>query len=643
MFEPEETVGRYWHRLVSQNVSYRHHPDVTVRFETMKTQLGIMFRALGGSKGIRLVEGTKSVSGHRLNFYQKVGLGREKLDRPILDHDTIRLPEEIDTFPDHVSNAMLYEWLVAWFAHVNEDGTGADDALQADILALRLARTATVSALRHWPGLKSVYQVLCDNLLSIRPDRVLPKTERAVDAVIVSLLNEGAGRYAGETLEGLAGDIMAIVTGETDDIDAFQAPPRYQNFLPVPLWGSVTDLKPGPAIVEDDMEGGSSAPEDNRRRKASRKSLDQVNKKDSLLLHRFENIFSISEMLNLNRAVEDDDEESARQAADDLDELTVSQHEKKASLRLKLDLDLAPSEADGEELSGEATYPEWDWRKRFYRPDHTRVLTTIASEEGEEWEPDEATRRQIRQVQRMFETLRPKRQMFFAQPDGDEFDLSALVRSIADSQAESACSERIFMNARNVIRDMSVAILMDVSLSTDAWMAGKRVIDVEKAALMALTHGLTACGDEHAIFTFTSRRRSKVSVATVKDFSETLNARIVRRIQMLKPGQYTRIGAAIRHVTPQLVDRPHRYRLLMLVTDGKPNDIDQYEGRYAIEDTRVAIQEARRAGIRVFGVTIDEHARDYFPYIFGRGAYAIISDPKRLPTALPLLYRQLTA
>jgi len=154
---------------------------------------------------------------------------------------------------------------------------------------------------------------------------------------------------------------------------------------------------------------------------------------------------------------------------------------------------------------------------------------------------------------------------------------------------------------------------------------------------------LTACGDEHAIFTFTSRRRSKVSVATVKDFSETLNARIVRRIQMLKPGQYTRIGAAIRHVTPQLVDRPHRYRLLMLVTDGKPNDIDQYEGRYAIEDTRVAIQEARRAGIRVFGVTIDEHARDYFPYIFGRGAYAIISDPKRLPTALPLLYRQLTA
>ncbi|RAI32099.1 VWA domain-containing protein, partial [Rhodoplanes roseus] len=87
---------------------------------------------------------------------------------------------------------------------------------------------------------------------------------------------------------------------------------------------------------------------------------------------------------------------------------------------------------------------------------------------------------------------------------------------------------------------------------------------------------------------------------------------------------YTRMGAAIRHVAAGLKERPQRHRLLLLLTDGKPNDIDYYEGRYGIEDTRMAIREARKDGIRVFGVTVDEAARDYFPYLFGRGAYAIV-------------------
>ena len=110
---------------------------------------------------------------------------------------------------------------------------------------------------------------------------------------------------------------------------------------------------------------------------------------------------------------------------------------------------------------------------------------------------------------------------------------------------------------------------------------------------------------------------------TVKDFDEELSPKVIRRIQALKPGQYTRMGAAVRHIHAQLAERPQRHRLMLILTDGKPNDTDHYEGRYGIEDTRMAIREAREAGTRVFGVTVDEHARDYFPYIFGRGAYAI--------------------
>ena len=217
------------------------------------------------------------------------------------------------------------------------------------------------------------------------------------------------------------------------------------------------------------------------------------------------------------------------------------------------------------------------------------------------------------------------------------------MRDLADRRAGGPGTERLFVDARSTARDLSVAVLMDVSLSTDAWLQDRRVLDVEKSALLALTHGLTACGDEHAIFTFTSRRRSRVNVSTVKDFDEALDAKVIRRIQALKPGQYTRIGAALRHVVAQLADRPHRHRLILLLTDGKPNDIDHYEGRYGIEDTRVAIREARKAGVRVFGVMVDEHAREYFPYLFGRGAYAIFPSVARLPLALPAIYRHITS
>src|SRR5690606_10995829 len=134
----------------------------------------------------------------------------------------------------------------------------------------------------------------------------------------------------------------------------------------------------------------------------------------------------------------------------------------------------------------------------------------------------------------------------------------------------------------------------------------------------------TACGDSHALYAFTSRKRHDVSVLTLKDFDEPLDGRARRRIGALKPGYYTRMGAALRHVTARLAPRPNRHRLLLLLTDGKPNDADHYEGRYGVEDTRRAIHEARRAGLAVFGITVDTRARDYFPYLFGRGAYAIV-------------------
>ena len=287
-------------------------------------------------------------------------------------------------------------------------------------------------------------------------------------------------------------------------------------------------------------------------------------------------------------------------------------------------------------------YPEWDYRRAAYLPDYCRVLATEAPETGEIWAPDEAIRRQVRKVRRQFEALRPRRELVRAQPDGHDLDLDALVRARCDLRAGSGGLDRVHVAMRPEGHDLAVTLLVDVSLSTDAWVDGHRVLDVEKQALLVLAHGLSACGDHHSILTFTSRRRSWVRIETAKAFGEPMSAAVERRIGALKPGYYTRIGAAVRHAAADLAGQPQHKKLLIVLTDGKPNDIDHYEGRFAVEDTRKAVQEARRMGAAVFGVTIDAAAQSYFPTLFGRGGYAIVGNVGRLPTALPAIYRQLT-
>ena len=248
----------------------------------------------------------------------------------------------------------------------------------------------------------------------------------------------------------------------------------------------------------------------------------------------------------------------------------------------------------------------------------------------------------MKKVRRQFEILRPRHELLKAQLDGSELDMDAVVRSRTDLIAGGQGSDRIHLMSRPQTTDLAVTILVDVSLSTDAWIDNRRVLDVEKEALLVLAQGLSACGTDHSILTFTSRRRSWVRVETVKAFDEAMGQAVENRIGALKPGYYTRLGAAMRHATAELQKRPNRTKLLLVLTDGKPNDIDHYEGRFALEDSRRAVQEARRNGTKVFAVTVDRDAQSYLPIMFGRNGYALVGDISKLPAALPAIYRGLT-
>ncbi len=616
--EFEEIVGRTWHRIVGEPASYARYPEAAVALDEVKGPLAVFFRGLGGGASVQIAAITARDSQHRLNLRQRLGMTGERMARPGRDGDTIFLPPMLDVFPERALNGSLYRWLAAFFAHLPCRASLPEDPLRRDLLLLSDAKAATDVVLGVAPGLREVHKALCAATLAARPMRKLPPVEAQVEAVVRSLLE-----------------------GRNAPMPEGAAPRGYRPFLPVPMWGEAVHAGLAARDAEDEAGGGGADPGESTRRKAKRRATDQAQRQDSLVLNRFEKILGLAEMIDLNRDVDDDDEENARKAADDLDEIAVGKHQRKPAAKLKFDLDLPPEAVDPASITGDTLYPEWDFRRGGYRKDFCRVLGGVAAEQGETWTPDERTAGRIRLVRRQFEALRPKHVLLRAQVDGNDLDLEALVRARCDLKASGNGSDRIHLALRKQARDLAVAVLVDVSLSTDAWIEDRRVLDVEKEALTVLAHGIAACGDDNAIFTFTSRKRTWVRVDTVKGFDEPMSEKVCRRIAALKPGFYTRIGAAVRHAAARLQERPNKHRLLIVLTDGKPNDVDHYEGRYGIEDTRKAVQEVRRAGVSVFGVTIDREAKSYFPTLFGRGGYAIVPQVARLPQVLPSIYRQL--
>ncbi|MEX3007836.1 nitric oxide reductase activation protein NorD [Hoeflea sp. TYP-13] len=637
LWEPEETVGKLWHSFASRLDAPEVHEGAAVGFDEVDGRLAVFFRGLGGGRAVEIKSVTPEISRHRLSWRRRVATPDERIARSSFDGECLRLPSRIAEFPQREANASLFFWLTATAAHAVEPII-EEDPLRADLRALSAAWRMTQNTLADCPGLRSLFDMLAQSSRDIRRERSLPAVEKAVEQTIHALLGGESPK------DRLACEMIACVKNADAELGAFVAPKGYRPFLPVPLWPDLRQLARS-AATEVETPDTDGAPQESKEgaHRARRRKTDQAERGDSLNLHRFEAILSWTEFLNINRRVDDDDPDNAKKAAEDHDEIVLGQISKAPATRLKLHLDLAPEDVDRERLSGAHVYPEWDARSGNYLPEHCRVLASEAetTDESAPFNTDDHAHRRIRAVRRQFEALQPRRISLPGQPDGDDLDLEAAVRSQVDLKANGRGTQRIWRDVRPLARDLAVSILLDTSRSTESAVTGRAVIDIEREALTALAWGLSACGDDFAINAFSSLRRDRVYLRRCKDFSERMDAEVEARIAGLKPGFYTRLGAAVRHVSADLALQPHQRRLLLVITDGKPNDLDHYEGRHGIEDSRMAIREARRAGQAVFGVTIDAKAKSWFPRIFGRGGYAVISNPDRLTTALPEIYRQL--
>ena len=632
-WEPEESVGKLWHAYAKGLDAAPEYPEARVALKDVAGRISVLFRGLGGDPSVELRGAADRVSPHRIGWRRRLGTEAEALPRTSFDGEALRLPQSLAVFPTAEANGVLYLWLAAAAAHAA--GIPAhEDPLRADLARLAGARRMVAATLADAPGLRGLYTDLASVVLAQRPVPRLPPVEAAME----ELVRHALGAEAPLSLR--AAELAAAM----EDPSGLRAPRDYRPFRPVVLWPEieVAETSAGDRVESREADGTPEESHDQRMIRARRRATDQARRNDSLILHKFEAILSWAEFLNLNRRIEDDDNDDAKKAADDQEELGLGQISKAPATRLKLHLDLSPEDADREALSGQFTYPEWDARRGVYLPDHVRVLVSPGPEAPDTTPLDDpAARARIRAVRRQFEALRPGRVITTGHRDGDDLDDDLAVRAQVDLRASGQGSDRIWRQSRPVARDLAVSILLDISRSTESAVTGRAVIDIEREALTALAWGLDACGDSFAIQAFASLKRDRVFVTDCKRFDEPMGAAVERRLCALRPQFYTRLGAGIRHASKGLAAQARKRRLLLIITDGKPNDLDHYEGRHGIEDSARAVREARRAGQAVFGITVDRDGKSWFPRIFGQGGFALIPHPDKLTEALPRIYRQL--
>ncbi len=247
-------------------------------------------------------------------------------------------------------------------------------------------------------------------------------------------------------------------------------------------------------------------------------------------------------------------------------------------------------------------------------------------------------------LRRHFGLLRPDRiQRFFREERGDDIDYDALVESMVELQAGRTPSDKVYIRREKNLRDVSVAFLVDMSYSTgDELASGKRIIDVERESLVLMAEALESIGDQWAVYGFSTNNRDKVDFHIVRDFNMPFNSDVKMRYENIQPMAQTRLGAAIRHASTLLQRQNSRIRLLILLSDGRPYDVDYGDASYAVEDTKRALWEARRKGVNSFCITVDKKSSSYLPHMYGESNFTIIDNVDALPAMLPLIYKRLT-
>ena len=525
-----------------------------------------------------------------------------------------------------------------------------DEALLWTSLAAPAVRREARAML---PGVDELLDEVDRWEVSARPDAsTLAPREAALDA----LVREG---LSGRGDVRPVGVLIRDAEARGDELRAM--PTRRGSALaPVVSWaplGPLVERRDGGATTQRPMPA-SSMPSGTERRGKDRDHVRRVEMAqdridENPLTHSFEKVHTAEEYTGGRKALDGSDEMAEHgEALDELDmrEVIRTSETTRSLYRADVMLDGAAGDlADEAAAPGDRVhrYHEWDERERRRREGWCTVRANEAPEVLDAATSNDLVRRvlhrhrrEVRGLRAEFERIELGRAWRNRQPDGPDVDTDAMVDRFACLSAGHSPPDRLHTSRRKHGRDTATIILLDASLSSDGWVAGRRVMDVARDSVIVLGEALAGLHDEVGVAAFHSNTRRDCRFSVVKGMTEPWPG-AWRRLASVAPAGYTRIGPALRHASWILSRARARRRLLLVVSDGRPTDYDRYEGRYGVADVAMAVREAHDLGVQVFTLAIDVQSRAHLPAMFGAGRYAVLPRPDDLVRAMASVYGQL--
>ena len=375
-------------------------------------------------------------------------------------------------------------------------------------------------------------------------------------------------------------------------------------------------------------------------------SVDKKSQEDYVMTHNFEKVETAEEFTGVWRGFDGDD--SLEEEAGALNELNLRhlvRTDEAAHSIYQADFrdlrNIAESSAK-EESEISLRYKEWDYAKKRYKPDYCRVYVKSRQKGDLAYAKSclAENTRTLNALRRKFAQIHQKRQTVKRLPDGEHMDIDALIEWFSDMKAGKTPSEHIYKSSRKKESDLVVLFLLDLSLSTDSYANGNRILDVEKQAVMLFGQVLDEYEVHFAIGGFYSKTRNNCVYQVIKGFDDSW-AKGQQKLGAIQAEGYTRIGPALRHAKAIIENHEARQKWVILLSDGKPNDYDKYEGKYGIADVKQALREMHEHHIQSYAIAIESTARYYLPQMFGQNHYTILSHPDMLIPSLTVLYRRI--
>lgn len=581
----------------------------------------------------------------KLNFYLRALWGRDFFLRPTsgdyesreglrpyLEHGVVHVPDAFDDY-DGIPGLELYR---AACAHAAAHLSYTHGAISAEALnpvqmfLIGMIEDARVEylACREFPGLRKLWGQFHARFVESQEARepAIPTLEQLAYALLTSDVDD--------SMSPLVAEIVAefkMRMAETPEDNGLSWD------IGVKLYNRLGEQMPLPSLRQLERQLAIPYRDDNRIVWSFAENIwDESVEYVPASERQVRRTVSVMEMVN---------EIDSELAGDDAQEIW------------RLETELFPYEDNGvsynemegkEPISAPYHYNEWDYQVQLYRPDWTTVLEKRQSKGNpESIDLILAENKPIAsRLRRIIDALIPQgivRQRH--QEDGDEIDINAAIRAMIDLRMGETPDPRINIRYERKTRDLAVLLLLDLSESTNEVIGNsdRPIIQLAREATALLAWAVDAIGDPFAIHGFASDSRHDVQYYRFKDFSKPYDEHVKARLAGMKGGYSTRMGAAFRHAAHYLQQQPQEKKLLLVVSDGEPADIDVRDPQYLRYDTKKAVEELILRGIRTYCLTLDPSADDYISRIFGVNNYSVVDHVNRLPERLPSLFASLTS